>query len=237
MSRIPGVVSAIVNSLDDPAQLGRVQVQFDWMDGAPQSYWARVAAPMAGSGRGAFFMPELNDEVLVSFDQGDVSSAYIVGYCWSSADKPPFSANLKQRGIQSVLGHQFIMDDDPQTNKITLTTPNNGYALTLDAQNEKITVVTEAGVSVELDDPAAGGPQISLTLPTGDGVVLNATGLNITIATGTLNVTALSATITAPSVTIDAAATTITGVLTVAGPVIAGGVVSPTYTEGVGNFL
>jgi phage baseplate assembly protein gpV len=236
MSRLPGVVSGIVSSVDDPASLGRIQVQFDWMDGAPTSYWARVAAPMAGGKRGAFFMPEVSDEVLVSFDHGDISHAYVVGYCWSGADQPPFSAKQKQRGIMTVLGHQLLFDDDPAGNKITLSTPN-GYVLTLDELGQKISLASKGGVSVEIDDPAAGGPSISMSLPTGDSLVLNATGLTATIATGAVNVTALSATITAPSVTIDAAMTSVTGVLNVGGAVIANGVVSPTYTPGVGNLI
>jgi phage baseplate assembly protein gpV len=235
MSRLPGVVSGIVNSLDDPASLGRVQVQFDWMDGGPQSYWARVAAPMAGGKRGAFFMPELNDEVLVSFDQGDVSHPYVVGYCWSNADQPPFGAKLKQRGIMTVLGHQLLFNDDPAVNSITLSTPS-GYSLTLDEINKKITLTTPGSVSIELDDVSA-SPKIALTLPTGNSVVLDSTGLTATIAAGEVNVTAMSATITAPSVTIDAAMVTMSGALTVTGPVIAGGIVSPTYTPGVGNLL
>jgi uncharacterized protein involved in type VI secretion and phage assembly len=236
MGRIPGVVSGIVSSVDDPANLGRIQVQFDWMDGAPQSYWARVAAPMAGGKRGAFFMPELSDEVLVSFDQGEVSSAYVVGYCWSNADQPP-TTDLKQRGITTVLGHKLIFDDNPTTNKITLSTPS-GYALTLDELNGKITVATQSNVTVELDDPKSGQPQIQLTLPTGNSLVLNATGLTVTVATGAVNVTGLAATITAPEVTIDAAMTTLTGALSVTGPVLAtGGIVCPTYTPGVGNLL
>jgi uncharacterized protein involved in type VI secretion and phage assembly len=235
MSRVSGVMSGVVSSVSDPANLGRIQVQFDWMDGAPQSYWARVAAPMAGGKRGAFFMPELNDEVLVSFDQGDVGNAYVVGYCWSGADQPP-TTDLKQRGITTVLGHKLIFDDNPGTDKITLTTPN-GYELILDEMGQKITLTTQGGVTVEVDDPGAGGPQIQLTLPTGNSLVLSATGLDVTVATGAVNVTGLSATITAPSVTIDAAATTVTGALLVSGPVIANGVVSPTYTEGIGNFI
>ncbi len=237
MSRLPGVVSAIVSSVSDPATLGRIQVQFDWMDGAPQSYWARVAAPMAGGKRGAFFMPELGDEVLVSFDHGDVSHPYIVGFCWSNADQPPFSAKQNQRGITSVLGHQLLFSDDAGSSKIVLSTPNSGYALTLDATHGKITLATETGIGVEIDDAQAGGPSIALSLPTGNSITLDATGVTVMAPAGALNVLALSATITAPAVTIDAAETTITGALTVAGAVIANGVVSPTYTEGVGNFI
>ena len=81
------------------------------MDGGPESSWARIAAPMAGSNYGAFFMPQVDDEVLVSFDHGDVSHPYVVGFCWSQAGQPPFSAKQTQRGIQTVAGHQLVFDD------------------------------------------------------------------------------------------------------------------------------
>jgi phage baseplate assembly protein gpV len=232
MSRIAGVVSGVVSSVDDPASAGRVLVQFDWMVGAPQSYWARVAAPMAGGKRGAFFAPEISDEVLVSFDHGDVSHPYIVGYCWSNADQPPFGARQKQRGITTVLGHKLLFDDDASSSAITLATPA-GYALTLDETNQKISVASAAGVSVSIDDTAS---SITLSLPTGSTFTLDPSGLTATIL-GEVNITAMAATITAPSVTIDAAVTSVTGVLNVAGPVIANGVVSPTYTPGVGNLV
>lgn len=232
MSRIAGVVPAVVKSLNDPNKLGRVQVNFDWMEDAPDSYWARVAAPMAGGQRGCFFMPEVNDEVLVAFDHGDVAHPYVVGYCWSSPDKPPFGADPHKRGIQTVSGSQLIFDDTSGDIKLTTSA---GYQLQLDQSGGgKITLQTQGGVSIELDDAP---PQAKISLPTGNTITLGPAGLDITAATGAVTVTALSAMITAPTVTIDAAATTVSGVLTVAGVVIAGGIVSPSYTPGVGNLI
>jgi uncharacterized protein involved in type VI secretion and phage assembly len=204
MSRQPGVVSGIVSSVDDPANLGRVQVQFDWMDGAPQSYWARVAAPMAGGKRGAFFMPELQDEVLVAFDHGDVSHPYIVGYCWSGADEPPFSVNPKRRGIVSVLGHQLLFDDNDDAKKITLSTPS-GYQLTLDELHGMVTLITKSNVAIVLQDTP---PSVSLVLSgPGSAVLFDATGLSVVTPTGTID-------LIAPLVTIS-------GAVKVEGPVTA----------------
>jgi len=234
VSRVNGVVSGIVSSVDDPASLGRVQVQFDWMDGAPESYWARIAAPMAGQNYGAFFMPQVNDEVLVSFDQGDVSHPYIIGFCWSQADTPPFSATQTMRGIRSVAGHMLTFDDSSAATVTVQTVGKN--TLVLNDQAGKVTLQTSDQVTVELDSAMAGGPQVQITLPTGDLITLGPTGLNVTTS-GAMSVTALSATITAPMVTIDAVMTSVTGAMNVAGPVIANGIVSPTYTEGIGNFI
>ena len=234
MSRVPGVVSGHCQELDDPNNLGRVQVNFDWMDDAPDGYWARVAAPMAGGDRGCFFMPEVDDEVLVAFDHGDVSHPYVIGYCWSKPDKPPFGADLEKRGIKTVAGSELIFDDNSGASPTITLTTQGGFKLLIDETGEKITISTGRGVSMELEDTPA---QVQVTLPTGNSLTLGPSGLTVSVPTGQLDVTATTATITAPSVTIDSAAVTVTGVLTVAGPVIAGGIVSPTYTPGAGNLL
>jgi uncharacterized protein involved in type VI secretion and phage assembly len=80
MSRLMGMIPAVVTDLDDPKRLGRIKAKFDWQGDSPETFWARVAAPMAGAGHGAFFMPEKNDEVLVAFEHGSSAHAYIVGY-------------------------------------------------------------------------------------------------------------------------------------------------------------
>jgi phage baseplate assembly protein gpV len=232
MSRIGGVVAGIVKSREDPQSLGRVQVAFDWMDDAPQSYWARVAAPMAGGDRGAFFMPEENDEVLVAFDHGDVSHPYVIGYCWSDPDKPPFSADLQKRGIKTVSGHELIFDD--KAHAITLTTAG-GFLLKLDESGKTVELTTGGGVTVELDDTP---PAVKISLPTGSQISLGPSGLQIDASAGTVEVQTTAATITAASLTLDSAIVNVTGVLNVTGPIItAASIVSPAYTPGAGNLI
>ena len=68
--RITGVVLGIVTNNNDPDKLGRVKVRFPWLSGSTESHWARVATPMAGNGRGLYFLPEVDDEVLVLFERG-----------------------------------------------------------------------------------------------------------------------------------------------------------------------
>ena len=67
-----GVAVAIVRDNKDTSGLGRVKVSFPWHSQPQESYWARVATPMAGNERGIYFIPEVNDEVLVAFERGDV---------------------------------------------------------------------------------------------------------------------------------------------------------------------
>lgn len=231
MARIDGVVAGIVKSLDDPQKLGRIQVTFDWMDDAPQSYWARVAAPMAGQRRGMFIQPEMGDEVLVAFDHGDVSHPYVIGYCWSSVDEPPYSADHDTRGIVTVLGHQLTFRDRAGSGKITLATPN-GYTLELDEGGKKVMLSTQTGIQLELDDTTQ---HALISLPTGSGFELAPSGCTLNVV-GTLNVTATAATITAPILTLDASIVSIAGSLIVGGPVLTPAVVAQSYTPGVGNI-
>src|SRR5918911_2821880 len=121
MSRINGVVVGLVRDVEDPQQLGRVQVYFPWLADENQSQWARVATLMSGSGRGSWFMPELEDEVLVAFEQGDVEHPYIVGFLWNGQDKPPNDGiDTKVRRLKTVTGHTVEFDDRPGKERILI---------------------------------------------------------------------------------------------------------------------
>jgi uncharacterized protein involved in type VI secretion and phage assembly len=123
MSQMNGVVMGIVRSLDDPQNLGRVQIYFPWLSETNQSYWARIATLMAGSERGSWFMPEVGDEVLVAFEHGNSQHPYIVGFLWNGQSKPPNKGiNRQVRRLQTVSGHILEFDDRPGLEKITIKT-------------------------------------------------------------------------------------------------------------------
>ncbi len=96
-SRMYGVYPAVVTNIthDQPkAQIEeakgyRLKVKFPWMNDKDESYWARMATFMAGPGRGAFWMPEVDDEVLVAFEHGDFRFPVIIGSLWNGKDKYP----------------------------------------------------------------------------------------------------------------------------------------------------
>ena len=95
--------------MNDPNQLGRVKVSFPWLSDSFTSDWARMVQVGAGNNRGASFLPEVNDEVLVAFEQGDWRRPYVLGSLHNGVDKPMLGSDLidgtsgavKRRGIIS----------------------------------------------------------------------------------------------------------------------------------------
>jgi uncharacterized protein involved in type VI secretion and phage assembly len=99
VNRIYGVVTAVVIDNKDPEGLYRVKVKFPWVKESTGKYsdapdtedfpspWARIATMMAGPDRGAFWLPEVDDEVLVCFEHGDVRRPFVIGTLWNPVDK------------------------------------------------------------------------------------------------------------------------------------------------------
>src|SRR5262249_39229390 len=93
-NRFYGVVVGVVTNNQDPDDMHRVKVRFPWLSKDTErveSNWARVAAPMTGRGRGQYFLPEVDDEVLVAFEHGQIDHPFVIGSLWNGQDTPPDS--------------------------------------------------------------------------------------------------------------------------------------------------
>lgn len=82
------VVVGIVTQNSDPDNMGRVRVRYPALGDDIEGWWARIAAPAAGSERGLLMMPVAGDEVLVAFEHGDVRRPYVLGALWNGNDTP-----------------------------------------------------------------------------------------------------------------------------------------------------
>jgi uncharacterized protein involved in type VI secretion and phage assembly len=110
MSRRYGIYPARVERVDDPQGEGRVRVSFPWMGGNNQGYWAPIANAMSGPGRGFWIMPEVGDEAVVMFEQGDPNHPWIVGFSHNGDHRPPETDN-HTRMWRSVNGHEIAIND------------------------------------------------------------------------------------------------------------------------------
>jgi uncharacterized protein involved in type VI secretion and phage assembly len=143
--RITGIVVGVVTNNKDPENLGRVKLKFPWLSDDDESNWARVAAPMAGKNRGFFFLPEVEDEVLVAFDHGDINSPYVLGALWNGKDTPPVAngdGKNNIRVIQSRSGHILRLTDEAGKEKIEIIDKSGKNSVEFDTARNTITITS-----------------------------------------------------------------------------------------------
>jgi phage protein D/phage baseplate assembly protein gpV len=158
-NKIYGVMPALVTSNTDPEMLGRVRVKFPWLpESGLDSAWARLALPGAGVDRGVFFVPEVNDEVLVAFENGDPSAPYVVGALWNSKDKPPkapagvsiAAGKVNQRIVRSRTGHVIVLDDTQGQEKITIQDKTGKNSIEIDSTKNSMSITTQGDLTIDV---------------------------------------------------------------------------------------
>ena len=169
-----GVVVGIVTDNDDPLRQGRVRLRFPALSGDYESYWSRVAAPGNGASRGMVWIPEVNDEVLVAFENGDRERPFVVGGLWNGTDAPPpievDNGKLNGRHLVSRDGNQVFMWDKPSTSTLGMSTAGSEVILVLNRLDKELSgtsdgkIVLTATSDIEIN--ATGKVKIS-----GDGGV------------------------------------------------------------------
>lgn len=150
-TRISGVVVGVVTNTQDPAGLGRVKVKFPWLSDSEESSWARVATPMAGKGRGFYFLPEVEDEVLLAFEQGDARFPYVLGALWNGQDKPPESNENGANNIRSIRsrsGHVIRLNDTDGEEKIEILDKSGKNTIVIDTAKNTITMTSEKDITL-----------------------------------------------------------------------------------------
>jgi uncharacterized protein involved in type VI secretion and phage assembly len=216
--RMYGVYPALVTDIRDPDQQGRVKVTLPWAPdtgGSGYSNWARMATFMGGNHRGSWFIPDVNDEVLVAFEGGDPRRPYVVGSLWNGSDAPPESMDTVGGNYRKVLRSR------------------NGVTLTLDDTDgaEQMILETPDGQKVTLKDGPGG---IVIEDSNGNSVQLDPSGITVT-SPAKVTVNASTVEISAGMVTVDAGMSKFSGVVQ-ADTVISNSVVSASYSPGAGNI-
>lgn len=156
-----GLTVGIVTDNNDPDKLGRIKVKFpllyDEQRGCElSSDWVRMLGCGAGDRRGMLFLPEVNDEVVVAFGQGDLNAAFILGALWNGLDKPPTpagqlvdgSGKVVKRVIYSRTGHYIMLDDSDADSGISIV-DKKGNKLVFKAQDNSLTVETAGPITLK----------------------------------------------------------------------------------------
>lgn len=140
-----GVTVGIVTNIDDPDKLGRVKVKLiNRGSSNDETDFIRVCSPMVGKKWGMFFFPEVGDEVLVAFSNGEIIRPYVIGCLWNQSYAPPVEIKDGKnmlRKIKTKNGHELIFNDEDDKNSIEIKTPNK-RSIKLDDEKE-LTIITD----------------------------------------------------------------------------------------------
>jgi uncharacterized protein involved in type VI secretion and phage assembly len=196
--RLRGVYLGIVtaNTEDGGDSKYHVKLKFPWLpssSGQEETHFARIAIPMSGAQRGSYFLPEVDDQVLVVFEHGFIEKPIVIGALWSAKQKPPEkNADGKNnfRVIKSRAGHRLIFDDTQGAERVILVDKSKKNKILLDSANKVVTIETADG-DIEITAKAAvrlHGKDVNVTTT---GAIEGKGGMKLIIATkATINVKA-----------------------------------------------
>lgn len=215
---LPGTYLGRVVSVQDELNQAQVQVRLLNCDGVPDQdapIWARVAVPFAGPGRGAFFIPDVDDEVLVTFVNGDPRFPIVVGGLWHGNAAPPEELSGDRVDRWSFVGKHgarvAIVEESQGQSTVEISTPGEVNAKWEEAAGGKITVEA-AGSTITIDN---------------SGVSIN--------TQRTVSIQASRVTISAGQVSVDTALATFSGTIQ-CNILQASAVNSASYSPGAGNM-
>jgi uncharacterized protein involved in type VI secretion and phage assembly len=182
----PGLMVGVVTNLDDPDNQGRVRVKLPALSDEVESAWARIVTLGAGANRGLMFMPAVDDEVLVGFEQGDLRRPFVFGGLWNGVDAPAAptgqwlkSGKVAEWLVKSPHGHTltFKGGDAPADNAVTVLLKDGKTKLHL--AHDKVELWAAAGMPLQLKSG-----QASITLTANGDVQIKGTNVTVEATTG-----------------------------------------------------
>lgn len=186
----------IVTDNEDPENMGRVKVKLPTLTEDHASNWARVVSMGAANSRGFDCLPEINDEVLIAFEHGDIHRPYVLGGVWNGEDVPPNAVTdnvqggkVRLRTIQTRIGHkiQFIDEDKGNSKTGTLITTKGGHKAYLNDSSNLVTIQSTGDIKID----APGNIEITagekITIKAGTGMSIEG-GPNMSLKAGMINI-------------------------------------------------
>ncbi|GAA2254339.1 type IV secretion protein Rhs [Streptomyces ruber] len=181
--RMPGLAIGVVTHVDEPggAERGAVRLKFPWLDDTYTTDWVRTVQ-WGGKGGGGVVSPEVNDEVLVGFEQGLLDRPYVIGGLYNGVDRPSphdvplidrTSGKVNRRSVVSRSGHRVELLDAaaPGPSGLRLVTGDERLEVRMDDRQNRIELTVYAG---------RGRPLTSVLLDQ-KGITLDARQGNVTV--------------------------------------------------------
>ena len=195
----------IVTNNRDPENLGRVKVYFPNLTEQHESAWARIIGVGAGKERGFYCLPEIDDEVLVGFEHGDINRPYIIGNVWNGKDSTPEivddvvpddtetnSGQVLVRTFKTTGGHtvKFVEKNRGSNETGIYLQTNLGHQINLNDNQESIEIITANNEKVLLNKNkiqirSSGGHLITLDDSVNNNITIQSHGnININASSG-----------------------------------------------------
>ena len=168
-SGLPALLPAVVTQIGTGENLGRVKVKFPFLSDEDDSHWARVLSAGGGPERGFWFLPEINDEVLIAFEGGDTRFPVVMGGLYGRVNTPEDQlindGKISSRSVRSRLGHYMDFVDGTSADKRSITLglgrdgkPGTDYTLRIGEDRFDIEVPEGKPIAIK-----AGAAQITFT--------------------------------------------------------------------------
>ncbi|MFB6816185.1 VgrG-related protein [Streptomyces sp. NPDC056347] len=192
--RMPGLAIGVVTDIrEGRTERGWVKLKFPWLDDTYVTDWVRTVQ-WGGQGGGGVFSPEVNDEVLVGFEQGLLDSPYVIGGLYNGVDKPSphdvplvdaTSGKVNRRSLVSRSGNRLELLDAPRgPSGVRIATGDKRLDVRLDERKGEITLTVYArGGSRALSSVTLSSSGITLDAGTGN-VDIKGRSVNVTGKTG-----------------------------------------------------
>ncbi|WP_408956837.1 phage baseplate assembly protein V [Natrinema sp. 74] len=183
---IRGVAVGIVTDNEDPKDLGRVKLRFPWRDADDESHWARIATEMTGDKYGTYFLPEIDDEVLVAFENGDIHEPFVIGSLWNGKQKPPQTNSEGKNDVREVRsrsdhvlafddaddgsitlqtagGNEIVIDDSGKGETIQIRDDANDNSITLDSNSGSVAIDAKSEISLSSSTISLDGKSVEIS--------------------------------------------------------------------------
>jgi uncharacterized protein involved in type VI secretion and phage assembly len=181
-----GLALGVVEALDDPESLNRVRVRLPWRSDGGEGVWARLANADAGDGFGAVIVPDVGQEVLVGFVDGDPAVPVVLGSLYNGTQQPPIVV-------------------DAETNAVRAFVTPDGHTLRFeDGDDAAVTLESGKGHSVVLDDKDSA--LVITHKDSGNSIRLSADGIELEAAQGDITLKSSAGTISLDSLKLEAKA-------------------------------
>lgn len=172
---LPSITVGVVTNIEDPEKLGRVKVRLvNRTSSDYETDFIRVMSPMVGNQWGMFFLPEVGDEVVVAFCDGDITRPYVIGSLFNEEKQQPTKIEENKNDVRMIKtrsGHSIIFDDKEGEESIKLVTSSElnltledkdtiiklsdkegKNLLKIDAKNGKISLNSNSSVEIASGD-------------------------------------------------------------------------------------